>query len=64
MTPPSPGPARATDSGWFVSVNVAVTVLAASMVTVQTVLPLQPPPLNPVKVELASPVACSWTIVL
>ena len=42
----------------------AVTVLAASMVTVQVLVPEQPPPLQPVKVEPGEAVAVSVTVVL
>ena len=42
--------------GW----KVAVTLLAASMVTVQGSVPLQPPPLQPVKMPLLA-VAVSLT---
>jgi hypothetical protein len=44
--------------------NVAVTDLLASIVTVQGLVPVQPPPLQPVKVEfLFCGVAVSVTIV-
>ena len=43
--------------------NVAVTVLAAVMVTVQEPVPVQPPPLQPPKVDPAAGVAVRVTAV-
>ena len=43
--------------------NVAVTFWAALMVTVQGLVPLHPPPLQPVKVEPPLGVAVSVTVV-
>ena len=44
-------------------VNVALTVVAAVRVTVHVPVPEHPPPLQPVKVELAPGVALSVTTV-
>jgi len=44
-------------------VNVAVTVVAAEIVTVQAPVPEQPPPLQPPKVEPAAGPAVSVTAV-
>ena len=43
--------------------NVAVTVVAAEIVTVQAPVPEQPPPLQPPKVEPAAGAAVSVTAV-
>lgn len=50
--------------GKFVCVNVAVTDLAASTVTIQSDVPVHPPPLQPVKVEFIPATALSVTRVL
>src|SRR5881628_498365 len=50
-------------AGGVMSVNVAVTVVAALRVTVQAPGPEQPPPLQPLKVEPAAGVAVSVTAV-
>ena len=47
-----------------VTTKVALTVVAAVMLTVQTPVPLHPPPLQPVKVEPGAGVAMSVTAVL
>src|SRR5438067_2500753 len=46
-----------------VGAKVAVTVVAAETVTVQRPVPVQPPPLQPMKTELAPGVAVSTTTV-
>ena len=50
VTVPEPLPARDTVSVW-VAANVAVMASSALMVTVQTPVPLQPPPDQPLKLE-------------
>src|SRR5207245_6577693 len=50
-------------AGGVMSVNVAVTVVAAEIVTVQVPVPAQPPPLQPVKVEPAAGAAVRVTAV-
>src|SRR5882724_5561686 len=50
VTVPAPVPALAIVSG-KVGAKVAVTLVAAVSVTVQDAVPLQPPPLQPVKAE-------------
>src|SRR5882724_5991776 len=57
VTVPAPAPALLTVSVKVCRANVAVTEAAALSVTVQGPVPEQPPPLQPVKVELASGVA-------
>src|SRR3954452_20058298 len=64
VTLPLPAPALVTVSVWVeggVGAKVALTVLAASMVTVQLPVPLQAPP-QPVKVEPAAGVAVNETM--
>jgi len=61
-TVPAPAPAGVTVSA-KVGVKVAVTAVAAETVTVQAAVPVQPPPLQPVKAELAPGVAVSVTTV-
>ena len=55
-TVPVPLPAGVTVRRYLLSVKVAVTVLAALIVTLQVPVPEQPPPDQPVKLE---PVACA-----
>jgi len=57
VTVPAPAPALLAVSVKVCRANVAVTEAAALIVTVQGPVPEQPPPLQPVKVELASGVA-------
>lgn len=56
VTVPVPVPTFDTVSAWVVRLKVAVTVVAAVIVTVQVPVPVQPPPLQPAKVE---PDACT-----
>ena len=63
FTTPDPLPAFVTEMLCWVSVNVAVTLVACAIVTVHVVrLPLQPPPLQLVNVEPVAGVAVSVTI--
>src|SRR2546429_10026941 len=61
VTVPLPVPACATVSAKLCGVNVAVTVVAAVMVTVHGPVPVQPPPLQPVNVEPVAGVAVRGT---
>ena len=45
-----------------VSVNVAVTLVSAVRLTVQVLVPVQPPPVQPVNVEPAAGVAVRVTV--
>jgi len=63
VTVPAPAPALLAVSVKVCRANVAVTEAAALIVTVQGPVPEQPPPLQPVKVELASGVAVKVTAV-
>ena len=64
VTIPPPDPAFVTVSVWLVgSANAASTVVAASIVTMQGAVPLQPPPLQPLKVLGASAAAVRVTTV-
>ena len=62
-TVPVPAPAFVTVSVKGCRVNVAVTDVAALIVTVQVPVPVQPPPLQPVNVEPAAGVAVRVTAV-
>jgi hypothetical protein len=62
VTMPEPLPAIVTDNAKFMT-NVAVTVCAALIVTVQLPVPVQPPPFHPVKVEFAAALADNVTLV-
>ncbi len=65
VTVPLPVPFSVTVSGkvWACRVNVAVTVVAAFMVTTQEPVPEQPPPLQPVNVEPPAAAAVRVTTV-
>jgi hypothetical protein len=63
VTVPLPAPALVTLSAKDDCMKVAVAEVAALMVTVQVPVPVQPPPLQPVKVEPAAGVAVSVTAV-
>src|SRR5438552_4135686 len=62
VTVPLPVPALLTVRA-TVGVKVAVTVVAAVRVTLHTPVPVQPPPLQPVKTEPLAGVAVSVTTV-
>jgi len=62
VTVPLPVPAFVTVRAIGTS-NVAVTVVAADRVTVHEPVPVQPPPLQPLKVDPAAGVAVSVTAV-
>jgi len=61
VTLPAPLPPLVTESTYVLSVNVAVTDVAAVIVTIHVLLTPQPPPLQPVKVESVPDVAVSVT---
>ena len=66
LTVPLPLPAGVTVSATGVgdAVNVAVTAVGAVMVTLQVLaVPVQPPPLQPAKVEPVAGVAVKVTLV-
>jgi len=63
-TTPLPVPTLPTVRGKLCGVNVAVTVVAAVMVTTHGPVPEQPPPLQPVKLEPVAGAAVSVTAVL
>src|SRR6266704_3302625 len=63
VTVPVPVPFLVTVSGKLCSVKVAVTVVAAVMVTTHGPVPEHPPPLQPVKVEPVAGLAVSVTAV-
>src|SRR5204863_559186 len=62
MTVPVPSPLRPMVSV-KIGAKLAVTAVAAETVTVQDPVPVQPPPLQPMKTELAPGVAVSTTTV-
>src|SRR5207245_8139332 len=61
VTVPIPAPVLLTVSVKVCTAKVAVTVVAALSVTVQVPVPVQPPPLQPVKVEPAAGAAVRGT---
>src|SRR2546428_8534928 len=63
VTVPLPVPALLTVSAKLGRLKVAVTVVAAETVTTQVPVPVQPPPLQPLKVEPAAGAAVSVTAV-
>src|SRR5258705_13464630 len=63
VTVPVPAPALLTVSVKDGTANVAVTDVAALIVTVQVAVPVQPPPLQPVNVDPAAGVAVKVTTV-
>jgi hypothetical protein len=63
VTVPLPAPALDTVSAKDVCMNAAVTEVAAFIVTAQVPVPVQPPPLQPVKVEPAAGAAVRVTTV-
>src|SRR5438093_10969559 len=63
VTVPTPVPALVTVRAKLGTSNVAVTVVAADRVTVHEPVPVQPPPLQPLKVDPAAGVAVSVTAV-
>jgi len=63
VTVPVPAPALDTVSAKDVCMNAAVTEVAAFIVTAQVPVPVQPPPLQPVKVEPAAGAAVKVTTV-
>ena len=63
VTVPLPAPALLTVSAKLGTPNVAVTVVAADIVTVHEPVPVQPPPLQPLNVEPVAGVAVSVTAV-
>ena len=64
VTVPDPVPAFDTVRAYLLSVKVAVTDLAASMVTTQVPVPEHPAPDQPVKVEPVEEAADRVTTVL
>ena len=62
VTVPAPVPALVTDSANGASAKSAVTVVAAVTVTVHEPVPVQPPPLQPLKIEPPAGAADSVTI--
>ena len=63
VTVPLPAPALLTVRAKVGTSKVAVTVVAADMVTVHEPVPVQLPPLQPVKVEPVAGVAVSVTAI-
>jgi len=63
VTVPEPAPLRMIVSVCRIGVNVAVTVVAAAIVTWQVLVPVQPPPLQPAKIDPAVGDAVSVTVV-
>src|SRR5207237_514574 len=63
VTVPLPVPALLTDSGNVWRVKVAVTVVAALIVTLHVPVPVQPPPLQPANNEPDADVAVNVTTV-
>ena len=64
VTVPDPVPALVTVRVFVLAVKVAVTDLAALMVTTQVAVPEQPSPVQPVKVEPVEATAVRVTTVL
>ena len=62
VTVPVPEPPRSIVTRYCAVLNVAVTVVAASSVTVQVPVPVQPPPAQPANSAPVSGVAVSVTI--
>jgi hypothetical protein len=63
VTVPVPVPALTTLRVYEFKLNMAVTVVAAVIVTVQPPVPEQPPPVHPANVELTAGEAVRLTIV-
>ncbi len=63
VTVPLPLPLLPTDSVYVLSVNVAVTEVAAVIATVHVPVPLHPPPLQPMNIEPVDADAVSVTAV-
>lgn len=63
VTVPPPVPVRMTLNAYCARSKFAATLVAAETVTVQGAVPVQPPPLQPEKVESLAAVAVSVTIV-
>ena len=63
VTVPAPAPPRITVSVCRIGLNVAVTVVAAASGTMHDAVPVQPPPLQPAKIDPALGDAVSVTMV-
>src|SRR5207245_1168124 len=63
VTVPDPVPDLMTVKAKVLRANIAVTVVLAVTVTLHVPVPLQPPPLQPVKFEFAAGVAVRMTVV-